>query len=423
MLKFFYKNFIKPILFLFDAEFVHESMLSFGEFIGRFTAKKWFLKKLFGKKYPELKQNILDIDFDSPIGLAAGFDYEAKLTQILPSLGFGFQTVGTITNQAYEGNQKPRLGRLPRSKSLMVNKGFKNKGAKVISEKISRLTFGNAVGVSIGVTNTEKITTIEQGIHDIVSAFKTFSAKGGHATSDVAGTFDGAASGGHASGSTFHFYELNISCPNLKVKIDFYPHTYNQEAQGLNSVQDHQHDQQDESNKFEVGVGVNALENLNKLLRTVSQLGVKKPIFIKMPINITDDEALAMLKVIVENKIAGVIFGNLQKDRNNEILVKEEVQKFSVGNFSGKSTEKRSNELIKLSYQNFGKQLVVIGCGGVFSAQDAYKKIKLGASLVQMITGLVFEGPQLVSDINRDLAKLLRKDGFKNISEAVGTEK
>lgn len=367
MLRFVYKTFFKPILFLFDAEFVHEKMLSFGELVAKFRVKKWFLKQIFGRKYPELKHNILGIEFDSPVGLAAGFDYEAKLTQILPSLGFGFQAVGTITNQSYEGNLKPRLGRLPKSMSLMVNKGFKNKGAKEISEKLARLNFQNVVGVSIGVTNTEKITTIEQGIEDIVSAFKTFE------NSDVKNSF----------------YELNISCPNLKVQVDFY-----------------------------------APENLKKLLQAVnSLLGIKKPIFIKMPINITDDEALAMLKIISEEKMAGVIFGNLQKDRNNEVLVQEEVKRFSVGNFSGKPTEKRSNELIKLTYQNFGKQLVIIGCGGVFCPEDAYKKIKLGASLVQLITGLIFQGPQLVAEINHGLVKLLQKDGFKNINEAVGVEK
>ncbi|KKS80325.1 MAG: dihydroorotate dehydrogenase 2, partial [Candidatus Woesebacteria bacterium GW2011_GWC1_43_10b] len=174
MFRFLYKNFLKPVLFLFDAEFVHENMLGLGELIGKFginpdgksglrqnRRRKNLLSLFFGKKYPELKQNIFGIELESPIGLAAGFDYKAKLTQVLPSLGFGFQTVGTITNQPCEGNQKPRLGRLPKSRSLMVNKGFKNKGAEKISKKLAGLNFSNAIGVSIGVTNTEKIKTEE----------------------------------------------------------------------------------------------------------------------------------------------------------------------------------------------------------------------------------------------------------------------
>ncbi len=365
MFGFFYRIFLKPVLFLFDAEFVHEKMLNLGELFGKFKAKKWFLKLFFGRKYPELKQNIFGIEFNSPIGLAAGFDYEAKLTQILPSLGFGFQTVGTITNQAYDGNPKPRLGRLPKSRSLMVNKGFKNKGAEKIAGKLKNLEFDNAVGISIGVTNMEKITTVEQGINDIVSAFHIF----------------------ESSNVKNFYYELNISCPNLKVKVNFYEP-----------------------------------ESLRKLLQAVNQLGIKKPIFIKMPINITDVEVLEMLKVIVEQKISGVIFGNLQKDRSNEILDKNELKRFPVGNFSGKPTEKRSNELIKLARQSFGEQLVIIGCGGVFSAKDAYEKIKLGASLVQLITGLIFQGPQLVAGINAGLVKLLKRDGYNNIAQAVGSD-
>ena len=378
MFGFLYGTIFKPILFLLDPEFIHESMLSFGEFLGRLgfnpddksgprqnRRKKNILKLFFGKKYPELKQSISGIEFDSPVGLAAGFDYQAKLTQVLPNLGFGFETIGTITNQECEGNSRPRLGRLVKSRSLMVNKGFKNQGAEKIAKKLGPLSFSFPLGISIGVTNTEKITTEGQGVLDIVSAFKTF----------------------EMVAVKNSYYELNISCPNLKTKIDFYQP-----------------------------------ESLKKLLKAVNQLNIKKPIFIKMPINISDAEALAMLKVVGEAKIDGVIFGNLQKDRHNESLIQEEVKKFPVGNFSGKPTEKRSNELIKLAYRNFGKQLVIIGCGGVFSAEDAYKKIKLGASLVQLITGLIFEGPQLVSEINRNLVRLLQEDGYKNIKEAIGVK-
>lgn len=141
-----------------------------------------------------------------------------------------------------------------------------------------------------------------------------------------------------------------------------------------------------------------------------------------MPIEQTDEEIAKMLEVIVSFSVSGVIFGNLQKDRKDKALVLEEVKKYPVGNFSGKPTEQRSNELISLAYKKYGKKLVIIGCGGIFSASDAYRKIKLGATLVQLITGLVFEGPQLIAEINLSLDKLLRKDGFSNISEAIGKD-
>jgi len=363
--KFLYKNLIKHILFLTKPDFIHEAMLNLGQFAGN----SQLVKKTFDYKYKyqdrALKQKVAGITFENPMGLAAGFDYEGKLTQVLPSLGFGFQTVGTVTNMPYEGNPPPRLGRLPKSKSLMVNKGFKSSGAKSVAQKLSQLNFEIPVGISIGRTNSPLLKTQKDSVADIVEAFKTF----------------------EAFGVKNSYYELNISCPNLihDAGIDFY-----------------------------------SPKNLEELLTTIDKLKIKKPIFIKMPIEKTDREVLAMLAVIAKHGPSGVIFGNLQKDRKHKSLVKNEVKKFPVGNFSGKPTWERSNELISLAYKHYKDRLVIIGCGGVFSAEDAYEKIKRGATLVQFITGMIFEGPQLATQINLGLTSLLVKDGLKNISEAVG---
>jgi dihydroorotate dehydrogenase len=164
------------------------------------------------------------------------------------------------------------------------------------------------------------------------------------------------------------------------------------------------------------------IDNLRELLIAIDKLNLKKPVFVKMPIDKTDKEILSMLKEISEHKIAGVIFGNLQKDRKNKNLVLEEVSKFKVGNFSGKPTYDRSNELIKLCYKNYKDRFVIIGCGGVFDAKDAYEKISLGASLVQLITGMIFNGPQIISQINSELPNLLKKNGFTYISQAIGSK-
>jgi len=130
-----------------------------------------------------------------------------------------------------------------------------------------------------------------------------------------------------------------------------------------------------------------------------------------------------MLDVIVKHKwITGVIFGNLQKDRKDPSFVQDEILTAGVGNFSGKPTFRRSNELIKLAYSEYGKKLIIIGCGGVFTAEDAYRKIRLGATLIQMITGMIFEGPQRITQINRGLVDLLQADGYSHISEAVGVD-
>lgn len=331
--------------------------------------------KIFIKNYinwkikylsPKLKQKIAGINFTGPVGLAAGFDYDARLTQFLYSLGFGFQSVGTITNRSYAGNPLPRLGRLPKSRSLMVNKGFKNKGAEKTVEKLDKLKFIIPVGLSIGATNTLKITSTNQAIEDIISAFKIF----------------------ERSKIKNAYYELNISCPNLiNVDVDFYKPV-----------------------------------NLEKLLEKLKNLRLKKPVFIKMPIDINNQRFLAILKTVGQfSFIKGVIIGNLFKNRKSPLFNKQEVNKYKVGYFSGKPCEQRSNELIKLTYKKYGNKFVIIGCGGIFSGQDAYKKIKLGASLVQLITGMIYQGPQLISQINFQVEELLEKDGFLGIKQAVGT--
>lgn len=367
---FFYRNFLRKIFFLTDPEFIHERMLSNGEILGRLTPINQLIGVVTRYKDPRLKQKIAGINFDYPVGLAAGFDYEAKLPVISASLGFGFQTVGTITNLPYEGNPKPRLGRLPRSRSLMVNKGFKNPGVDEIIRRLEGEKFQNNIGISIGRTNTIKLSSLKSSIDDIVLAFKKFESAGRQAKIN------------HS------YYELNISCPNIihGKNISFYPP-----------------------------------KNLDQLLTAVKKIKIDKPIFIKMPIELTDNETVNILEIIAKHKITGVIFGNLQKNRKDPALVKEEVEKWKVGYFSGKPTFVRSNELIRLAFKKFGIKLIIIGCGGIFSADDAYAKIKLGASLIQLITGMIYQGPQLIPQINLGLIDRLKQDGFKNIREAVGT--
>ncbi len=370
IIAFFYQKIAKPVFFLFDPEFIHNLVVLKGELIG----KTFFIKNYFNWKLNyqslKLKQKITGINFTGPVGLAAGFDYNAKLTQLLYSLGFGFQTVGTITNLPYEGNPYPRLGRLPKSRSLMVNKGFKNIGTKNIIDKLSNLNFKIPLGISIGTSNNANSERVEVAIADIIKSFTLFTPFEKTKTKNS-------------------YYELNISCPNLiNNNIDFYKPV-----------------------------------NLNRLLKSVKRLRIKKPIFVKMPIDRNDQEFLKILKTVSQfTFIKGVIIGNLFKDKKSFLLDKQEAKKFKVGYFSGKPCEPRSNELIKLAYKKYKNNLVIIGCGGIFNGQDAYKKIKLGASLVQLITGMIFQGPQLISQINLELEELLEKDGYKNITEAVGKD-
>lgn len=366
-IEFIYKLIAKPLFFILPAEFVHEQAMFWGRLIGSSGFIRIIFSNLFYFRNSILKQKIANIIFENPIGLAAGYDYTSSFFQILHPLGFGFETIGTITNMQSEGNDKPRLGRLPKTQSLLVNKGFRNPGAENIINILKNKTFSIPIGISIGKTNSIKIAgNQKEAVDDIISAFKKF----------------------EKSTVKHNYYELNISCPNLKGSVTFYPPN-----------------------------------ELKKLLSSIERLRIKRPIFVKMPIEKSDLEIRKMLKVISTYKfIKGVIIGNLQKDRTDIAFDKEEIRKAGKGNFSGRPTFRRSNEVIRLAYREFGDRLIIVGCGGVFTANDAYRKVRFGASLIQLITGMIFEGPQRISQINRDLVKLLQKDGYKNISEAIGVD-
>jgi hypothetical protein len=163
-----YRCILKKIFFIFDPELVHHRLTSSGEKMGKIHIAKHIFASALQIRDPSLEQVIHGVAYPTPIGLAAGFDYEGRLTQILPSLGFGFHTIGTITNKPYKGNPGPMLGRLPQSRSLMVNKGFKNLGAEKTAHKLSHLPFEIPVGVSIGRTNTLDLKT--QKSHQASSA-------------------------------------------------------------------------------------------------------------------------------------------------------------------------------------------------------------------------------------------------------------
>lgn len=356
---------IRPVLFLFDSERVHHTAIALGERIGRMPRVLSLIAKIFRGSFRTVRQEICGVTFPSPVGLAAGFDYEARLTRILPALGFGFSTVGTLTHRPYEGNPRPMLGRLPKSRALVVNKGFKNLGVQETLKRLSGETFTIPVGVSIGKTNTEEIKTQEEAVADVVAGFRD----------------------AEASNVPFAYYELNISCPNLKGNIEFYDPAH-----------------------------------LEELLSAVDALSLSRPVFVKMPIIKTDEEVRGMLSVCARHTfVSGVVFGNLQKDRTHPAVVQDESVRYPKGNLSGLPCRDRSDELIALAYTEYGKRFVVIGCGGIFSADDAYRKITLGASLVQLITGMIYEGPQLISEINRGIAKRITERGFQGIAEAVGS--
>lgn len=360
-----YRHIARPVFFLFDSEPIHDFFVGFADVLGRFPLLCRLMRSLFFVTEPSLRTEIAGIAFANPVGLAAGFDAQGNMPRMLSGLGFGFGSIGTVTARPYEGNPYPRLKRLARSRSLLVNKGFKSRGMPAILEHLGPAAFDIPIGISIGRTNDPSCVTHGAAIADILSAFRSAAA----------------------SSVPFAYYELNISCPNMLTPVEFY-----------------------------------APDDLRRLLRAIGDLRLAKPLFLKMPISRTDDEIRAILDVAMECGIAAVILGNLQHDRTHPALVPEEVATIAnfKGNMSGAPCEERSTDLVALAYAHTKGKLPIIGCGGIFTAEDAYRKIRSGASLVMLATGLVFMGPLLPAEISADLARLLNKDGFANVREAVG---
>jgi dihydroorotate dehydrogenase subfamily 2 len=362
-----YRYVVKPIAFRFDPEFVHNHMVSFGRLFGRWRVKRAVMAEIFRVDDRRIAVERFGRVFPSPLGLAAGFDYNGNLTQILPSLGFGFQSVGTVTNQPCDGNAPPRLGRLPKSRSLLVNKGFKNLGIREITAHHivfpAQTAAGYQIALSIGATNAASVSNAQAQIADIVESFKLIK-----------------------DDERYVWLELNISCPNVH------------------------------------GSGSLATpEALDQVLRAVTALDLKRPLVVKFPIELPWAETKPLVELLVKYQAAGIIIGNLAHDRANAAFDPAEIRAAGKGNFSGKPTEELSNQLIAHVYREFGDKLIIIGLGGVFTASDAYEKIRLGASLVQLITGMIYRGPAVIHDINTGLLELLEADGFDHLDAAIGS--
>lgn len=355
-----YRCVVRPILFSLDPERVHDRTVR----LGRFAGSSSFLRRAVGacSGYADklLEQDILGIKFRNPVGLAAGFDKNAELLDILPSIGFGFAEVGSITGEPCAGNPKPRLWRLPRSKAIAVYYGLKNDGCEAVAGRMRGKTFKIPVGVSIAKTNSPATVPTDAGIADYVKAYAAFSEIGDYDT-------------------------LNVSCPNAYGGEPFM-----------------------EPSRFDA------------LLAAIQRVRNKKPLFLKFSPDADEKTLDALLEIAEGRSVDGFVCTNVTKERRRDRIRDSFVPE--KGGLSGKLVQDLSDKIIAHVYRRAKGNRIIIGVGGIFSAEDAYRKIKLGASLVQLITGMIFEGPQVISDINRGLARLLARDGFRDISEARGID-
>ncbi|QQS19786.1 quinone-dependent dihydroorotate dehydrogenase [Candidatus Saccharibacteria bacterium] len=356
---------VKPILFRRKPDIVHERMIKASRFVGKVAPLRWLTRLVYRHDDKRLSQNFYGTTFPNPVGLAAGLDKNAEMVAVLPAIGFGFGTIGSVTHQPCAGNPRPWFYRLPNHKSLVVNAGLANEGVEKIQKRLTKykaaLVRGFPLVVSVAKTNIPENCTDDEAIADYLGSLVKLKDE-----------------------PRVGILEINISCPN---------------AYGGEPFTDP--------------------KRLETLLSAVDTLKITKPIWVKMPINHSWPDFDALLKVVLKHNIQGVTIGNLSKERS--IIPSEELPNEVKGNLSGLPTQTLSDELIGQTYQSYGDRLTIIGVGGIFTAEDAYRKIRLGASLVELITGVIYEGPQLIGQINRQLANQLSKDGFSNISSAIGS--
>ncbi len=375
----FYKLILKPFFFKLDPELVHNRIISLGEFLGRFSLTKKITAKLLNYENSKLETEVCGIKFKNPVGLAAGFDKDVRLTRIIPEVGFGFMEVGAVTHLPCAGNPGRHLLRLPEDKSLIVYYGLKNIGSEAIFKKLPKLKLAPSL------QNSKNIVAAGFKIPVGINIAKTnqVDIKGDKSVEDYAQTYRLLA-------PHFSYATINVSCPNAQDGCTF----------------------QDP-------------EFLKKLMVALKNEPKPVPVFLKLSNHLSLKEIDDILEIVEDSKLVdGFVLCNLSKDRAS-LKLKSQPEVLNIlpaGGISGAPIRRKSNELIKYVYKKTNGRYKIIGVGGVFDAEDAYEKIKSGASLVQIITGLIYGGPATVKRINRGLVRLLEKDGYKNIEEAVGVE-
>ena len=362
---------IRPLIFLMEPEQAYSSLKRVGVFLGNNFFLRKFTGLLFNYDHPSLNTTVNGINYRNPIGLSAGFDKDGELTKIYPHLGFGLAELGSFTGEICPGNPGKRLFRMKKSKSIVVWYGLNNEGSEKISQRLSGEEFGNLrVGINAALTNLTPEFILEDAIADYLKTMKLFKDIG-------------------------DYYDVNISCPNTQEGEPFV------DKQNLNAL----------------------LTAINKEIRPISE----KPIYVKLAADMTIDEINIIVDACVEHKMDGVVCTNLAKPQYNTEHIPEEYPTVDgrlpegKGAMSGLPLQRISTNVIRHVYRRTRGKLTIIGVGGIFSAKDAYEKITSGASLCHMITAMIFDGPQSMSEINRGLVKLLKADGFNSISEAVGS--
>ncbi|NEZ42713.1 quinone-dependent dihydroorotate dehydrogenase [Paenibacillus alvei] len=360
-----YRNIAKPIFFKLDPEKAHHLVIGGMAQAAKVPGALAMMRGMYGVKAdPAMTTSLFGLTFHSPIGLAAGLDKNAEAVRGFSSIGFGFMEVGTVTPKGQPGNDKPRMFRLPPDEALINRMGFNNEGTEAMHERLTAIKERPIpVWVNIG---KNKATPNDKAHEDYLKCIQ--------AMYDVADLF-----------------VVNISSPNTP------------------NLRNLQH-----------GDELRVLLNLvvGEMNRQNAAHGQNKSILVKIAPDVSDSELESMTETIVQSGVSGIIATNTTLSR----MGATHVHRLENGGLSGKPLTERSTEVVSQVYRMTKGAIPIVGSGGIFTAEDAYQKIRAGASLVEIYTGLIYKGPGINRELASGLKRLMKQDGFKHISEAIGAD-
>lgn len=341
-----YKILLKPFFFLFQPETIHHFVFKAIKFLCVIPGVPSLLKSVYQVNDKRLETKLFGLTFPNPVGLAAGFDKDAKLYDELGYYGFGFIEIGTLTPKAQPGNEKPRMFRLPEDEGLINRMGFNNEGVDAAVTRLKERRTNVIIGGNIG---KNKVTPNEEAVSDYEKCFEAL--------------FD------HVD-----YFVVNVSSPNTP---------------NLRALQDK--------------------EPLTKLLMRMKELNAQKknpkPILLKIAPDLTNEQLNDIVDIVKETKIDGVVATNTTVSRAGLKTQDSKLKTIGAGGLSGKPLTKRSTEVIRYLSEHSNKAFPIIAVGGIHTAEDAIEKLNAGASLVQIYTGFIYEGPGIAKRINKEILK------------------
>jgi len=361
---------IRPLLFRLDPESIHNITSLAARIIQ--TVFPQGVESLYGYGHGALGQQLFGITFSNPVGLAAGFDKNARLIRFLEALGCGFLEVGSVTAHPSSGNPRPRSFRLPADRALINRMGLNNHGAERIASRLRRLRHKPhiPVGINIAKTPHEKLVG-KAAINDYCQSFILMAQLADYVT-------------------------INISCPNTSTGKTF------EDAERLDAL-------------------------LHALFTTRRALDITVPVLVKLPPSISpkivfDSLIHEIITVSLEHGVSGFIASNTSQDRTGLTTSSKILGRIGAGGLSGHPLLERTLQLVRYVYRQTEGKVPIIGVGGIDSSEAAFRMLRAGASLIQIYTGLIYEGPRLIRNIKEDLVNLVEKEGYKTVGALIGAD-